>query len=479
MRSESLSSVLGDFFATLLRRGVPWAGFVALLLITALHAQALELAKPVAQVAGTVYYVAADGDDSNPGTRSHPWKTLSQAGRTVGPGDTALIMSGEYRETLEPAHSGTPTAYLTFKAYPGEHVTVLGNDSTDQNGIVLAGRSYIVIEGFTVKGFGIGIRCQAPGHHIVLRGNTVEYNRAAGIYSAGDHPRIEAGTCDYMTIENNTVHHNGYRLDGRPATAPGEGFSSGIALNPNTKAYRFDADYSRFHSIIRRNTIYHNYDGTGGDNDTDADHSEGHGIIIDRGGDMPPLLIENNVIFDNGGACIVPLATHNLWIVGNTCYRNGTDRLFSPQDILGEIVGFNEETIAIKNLHVLNNIMYAREDRDITLFIDIDPYQLDIRNNVWFGTTPHGSSSPLGEDYVFADPQFVRPSVDPQVADFHLQSGSPAIAQGTSELPLGVQTDDLDGTPRPWQRRYDAGAFQYTGESQPPPTISRAPQTTP
>lgn len=51
---------------------------------------------------------------------------------------------------------------------------------------------------------------------------------------------------------------------------------------------------------------------------------------------------------------------------------------------------------------------------------------------------------------VFDDPQFVNPSVDPTVADFHLLADSPAIGAG------------MDGL--------DIGAYEYTGGVQPSPT---------
>ncbi len=418
---------------------------------------------PMGEAAETSYYVAPDGDDLNPGTIDRPWRTLSKAALELQPGDTLLIRGGEYREQLLAARSGEPGAYITFKAYPGEQVVVRGNDATEQNGVFVPAKSYLVFEGLTVRGFHQGFNCQAPGHHIVISHNVFENNLSAGIASSGHASGTAKDCCDYLTIEDNTIRNNGYHLNGTPATSPGEGWGSGITLQPNSDPYLFDSNYNQFHTIIRRNTIYHNYDGTGGDVDNDPDHSEGHGIITDRGGDLPPLLIENNVIFDNGGVCIAPLGSQNVWIVGNTCYQNGSDPLFAPQDVQGEIVGFDTKVTAIKNLHVLNNIAYARAGKRITLFPDSDPYRLDMRSNVWFGSILQDSMSPFGDDYVFQDPRFVNPSIDPQVADFHLQASSPAIGAGTSMLPAGIQVDDHDGTVRPENGRYDAGAYEYAG----------------
>jgi hypothetical protein len=119
---------------------------------------------------------------------------------------------------------------------------------------------------------------------------------------------------------------------------------------------------------------------------------------------------------------------------------------------------------------VLNNIAYARGNNKITLFSEVDPYQLDIRNNVWFGASSSGSKypSPYGEDYVFADPRFVNPSADPKMADFHLSPDSPAICEGTSQLAPDMQTEDYAGVARPSQGCYDSGAYQYAAPTSSP-----------
>ena len=56
-------------------------------------------------LAAATYYVdqaSAGASDKNPGTQAAPWKTISRAAgaKELKPGDTVLIGSGVYRETV-------------------------------------------------------------------------------------------------------------------------------------------------------------------------------------------------------------------------------------------------------------------------------------------------------------------------------------------------------------------------------------------
>jgi hypothetical protein len=460
---------------------------IVLLSVAALAALP-QLASKV-HAAGNTYYVAAtNSSDSNPGTIGLPWKTIQKATRSVAPGDTVLIRGGVYYvrntdEMIRPP-SGTADHFITFKAYSGETATIQGNYGFDWKGISIEGRSYIQIEGLKIRGFHIGISCQAPGHHIVIKNNTLEYNSEAGILSSG----AASGSllsCDYMTIEGNRIHDNGYYDTGQPATGTQEGWSSGISIHPQYTPYRYNSDSTKFHTTISRNTIYHNYDGTGGDSDNQADHTEGHGIILDTGGaNMPPTLIENNVIFDNGGKCITSLGTQNIWIVGNTCYWNSTDPLWKDPEAKSEIAAYpavdtdSGQLVPVRNFHVLNNIAYALEGQRITDFPDTNFAELDMRNNLWFGQPPHDPyACPYGQAPICGDPLFVNPSTDPQTADFRIRAQSPAIDAGTSQLAwpnmqLIMQLIDFAGTSRPQRAGYDIGAYESTAAVEPPPVVT-------
>ncbi len=75
------------------------------------------------------WIVSTLGDDHGPGTLAQPLKTIQQAALVAQPGDTVLIRGGTYHETVKPAHSGTPTAPITYSAYGNEIVTIDGADT--------------------------------------------------------------------------------------------------------------------------------------------------------------------------------------------------------------------------------------------------------------------------------------------------------------------------------------------------------------
>jgi Right handed beta helix region/Immunoglobulin I-set domain len=69
-----------------------------------------------------VSFVAANGNDSNPGTIAQPYLTIQMCATTVSSGSTCAIRAGTYRETV------TPNSGITITSYDGEPVTVDGSN---------------------------------------------------------------------------------------------------------------------------------------------------------------------------------------------------------------------------------------------------------------------------------------------------------------------------------------------------------------
>src|SRR4026209_768877 len=59
------------------------------------------------RVSTTDYYVAKNGNDTNPGTLAQPWKTIQRAADTVQAGDTVNVRQGIYRERVAVHVSGS------------------------------------------------------------------------------------------------------------------------------------------------------------------------------------------------------------------------------------------------------------------------------------------------------------------------------------------------------------------------------------
>lgn len=76
---------------------------------------------------GRTYYVAPWGGESASGrSPAAPYRRIQQCADAMAPGDTCLIMSGTYRETVVPARSGTAKRPVTYRAFPGARVTLSG-----------------------------------------------------------------------------------------------------------------------------------------------------------------------------------------------------------------------------------------------------------------------------------------------------------------------------------------------------------------
>ena len=66
--------------------------------------------------------------DSNPGTEEQPFLTINKAAQVLQPGERMVIMTGVYRERVDPARGGTgPDKMISFEAAPGADVVVKGS----------------------------------------------------------------------------------------------------------------------------------------------------------------------------------------------------------------------------------------------------------------------------------------------------------------------------------------------------------------
>jgi hypothetical protein len=66
--------------------------------------------------------------DSNPGTMELPFLTISKAAQVLRPGERVVIMTGVYRERVDPARGGTgPDKMISYEAAPGANVVVKGS----------------------------------------------------------------------------------------------------------------------------------------------------------------------------------------------------------------------------------------------------------------------------------------------------------------------------------------------------------------
>ena len=116
-------------------------------------------------LSGESYYVSPSGNDSNPGTKSQPWRRIQHAADMVTAGDTVYVRQGIYNEYIQLNRNGNSNNYIIFQAYSDETPVIEGVGM----GIGTAVRiycSYIKLIGFEIRNCDTGI--EMTGHHIEI-----------------------------------------------------------------------------------------------------------------------------------------------------------------------------------------------------------------------------------------------------------------------------------------------------------------------
>jgi len=130
------------------------------------------------------YFVAKNGNDSNPGTIGSPWQTIQTSINKLVPGDILSIADGVYTENLKPTVSGTSIAPIIIRAINPFEVTIDAGGVSQALNITEV--SYLVFEGFKLRNAGeravlqVNSKDNQPAtgntatHHIALRKMSVK-----------------------------------------------------------------------------------------------------------------------------------------------------------------------------------------------------------------------------------------------------------------------------------------------------------------
>jgi parallel beta-helix repeat protein len=421
-------------------------------------------AAAVAQAASSTLYVdngSQSCSDLGPGTQSQPFCTIGHAASVAAAGNTVIVSTGTYTENVTVLQSGTSGSPIVFSAASGATVTVTGWS----HGFTISSKSYITVQGFTVKttsGDGISV---TGSDNVTLSGNDVSYagQPAAGLTAAG----IKLTDTTDSLVQGNTVHHN---------TTAGIyliGTTTGVQVLDND-AYMNAAGYARLAPGIdvrsSGNTIAGNV----------SHDNEDSGLQFYPGGSNS--LAVNNLAYDNGDHGIDDLNVTGQRIIGNTIYNNVT-------------AGINVEASTQSSATVENNISVdngidsprttsnIRIDSLSTAGSTVDYNLVSLRTPgtmyIW-GPTSYSSLAAFqqatGQEPhgLQADPKWANPSSH----DFHLTDRSPAIDSANSGV-SGEQATDLEGSPRhndantpntgAGPRAYDdRGAYEFQGTSDTP-----------
>jgi hypothetical protein len=442
------------------------------------------------EASNTKYYVASNGDDSDPGTESQPWRTIQKAANTLAAGDSLIVLPGEYDERVQITTSGSSGAPITYQA----------QGTVTMKGFTIRA-DYIIIDGFDITNTdnywddGLGIFIQ--GSYCVLKNNYIYFATRGGIIVFN----TSSSNC---LIKNNRLYKNamnGIEVQGRDHLIVGNEIWRTIQYHPkwtNPPSW-VDADGIRFHGsghVIRNNYIHDiSYDDTENVNPhidcfqtyssstqeaasniifeqnfcevltSQTANESGHGFML---ADARDIIIRNNIIQAYGGVNTGAGGNSHLTIVNNVFANNLAFQSFYPMG-----VGLKD----CPNTVVKNNIFYDQPFHTISVNGNTSGQEIDYN-------LAYRSDDQPSRCYVI-DYQCVNPApahhlwdidplfINPAAGDFHLQGGSPAIDAGTA---LAEVTNDFDGNLRPQGEGYDIGAFEHLTLG---PTATPTPSSTP
>lgn len=416
-----------------------------------------------------LYYVSAQGNDSNPGTQAQPWRTIQKAANTATAGNTVLVQAGDYPERVTLNRSGSAASPIRFEA---QGTVVMRGFTVSAN--------YVTIRGFEItntpddsqNGMGIWVK----GSGCLLENNYIHYATRGGILLYAE-PGYETLTANCI-VRNNRLYQNsqfGINVRGRNHLIEGNEIWGTIQYHPgwiNSPSY-VDADGIRFHGsghIFRGNYI--------------------HDILY--------AAVENNAphidCFQTFQALPYQEAASNVTLERNRCENaqsqsslevgkgfmlQNANGIVIRNNIIHAYVGVKADT-GCNNLTVLNNTFTG----NVSLTTAHSPSGISlanvatavIKNNIFFNLPGHiiyltNSVVSAGKNLAYRnDGQALWNSntyshvndlwgVNPMFAsatDFRLAAGSPAIDSGVSVSVV----DDFDGTPRPRGAGHDIGAFE-------------------
>ena len=369
---------------------------------------------------GQDFYVSNDqGQDTNSGSESAPFKTINRAISSVNPGGTIYVMQGIYRNNnfgsvnvsnytnMSNPHvvtinkSGTEGNYITLRNYPGDLPKI---EFDGKGGILISNdMNYIIIDGFEVEGPSQDINYDmamdnreykvsvaeddddstnynhnyfsgkgiwggyGAHHHIIIRNNIVHDTPGSA---------IRFNDSDHITIEYNTVYN---------ATWWTSSASSAVVYAETISASESDNGYD-VKMIMRGNIVYNNWnripfyvtqlpDNSGNTNPNYGTATynsilDGQGLYVTRSDDNynGTFLFENNICVNNGknGINFDNSLSASAIYRNNTLYLNGVHEYIQDLSVADGNPAHRGQNVAgikanrVFNATVVNNIIVTR-----------------------------------------------------------------------------------------------------------------------
>ena len=413
-------------------------------------------------LAGMVYYVDTNhpqASDSNPGSESLPWKTITRA-NAVNAGDTVYIKAGVYDTTIAPDHSGTATAPITFRNYGTDVVTI----SNTSYGILLDGKSYIVVQGINFYNLDKFLWIQNNANHNTIAYCNFDQGRVVGwsgskIYRSSQynwvhHSRFsnygyytdddigcildignEESTTDltsYNLIENNVMFHGGHHVLGvygmynviRDNYFQNEPWSLGTPESDRGPVLygNRNLSFSGYPENSGRNLFAGNRVAYSSD---PSDNIGASGMALNTAYNI----VRGNYYYHNDRAGVSMSLTSSYYsdivynkVYNNTFFHNGINTE-DPIDHMNSGIGFGiySGSHVIQHNTVQNNLLYRHR-------VPFGSYYVNLADQIFAGNWDGDTQG---------DPKFVNASpvlgdpMDASLPDLRLESDSPCKDAGT------------------------------------------------
>lgn len=433
------------------------------------------------------YYVAANGNDSNAGSLTAPFRTITKAAKMVKPGDVVNVRAGTYGDIVYILSKGTSTAWITFQPYGNEAVALDGTGTAANTSLVqIYEAQYVEVRGFEIRNATkSGIHAYASDH-IRIVGNATHHNQRNGISVS----TVEGDVASDFTITGNTVHDN--NLENRFHTAS-SGWGQGIgvfrgdgAVITDNKVYRNHGEGIDFiltdNGVARGNEVFDNYS-------INIYLDNAQNITVDanllyttydtayyRHGAPAHGVAVANEVYEYPNTSTGLTITNNVIIGGRTgLYHGNYDRNAGLSDTVVANNTFHGaawtlvrlDTAAHTNTEFVNNV-FIQTGGGSMVESDFDG-GVTFRSNNWYGGAPGPAAS--ADDFV-GDPRLVSPGSN-RAQDYQLTAQSPLIGLGTDLS--SIVSSDYFGNARK-AGSFDIGAHQLSGTVAIDTTLPTAPR---
>jgi len=316
---------------------------------------------------------------------------------------------------------GSGSAGFTKSGAAGNYITVscatrgackIQNSSTGNSTVIEIDSNYFTFDGFEVtntSSAGNNLGIYVTSSFVNITRNKIHHIEVdcSDIGGGGIHTS-KYGKSNNITVDSNLVYDIGWPDGGSPKCPASTVQFDGILLE--------DAGANQ---VITNNIVYH--------------VSGGWGISPGVSG-SPPIIIMNNLVFENANGGILVTSDGGGTIANNIVLNNGVVAaqcgIMTPPGI---------------SFNFANNDLWKNNGGSYCFY--------------WGGNNDQSVHS----DDISVDPAlgttFVNWKADGS-GDYHQKAGSPTINKGYSGT--GAPATDFDGNPRPQGAGYDIGTYEYS-----------------